>query len=200
MSLVDKIFAAFIPLFFAFSAIGILPVYISMTQGVHVEKRREIVNQAGITALAISIGFMALGKFIFQFLGITMADFKVAGGVLLLLFSINDLLFQMRRGDTGSETMGVVPIGMPLIIGPGVLTTLLLSMGNNGNTATVIALVMNIAIVWFVFWFSDQVIALIGKAGAIAMGKIFALFMAAIGVMMIRVGLMELLPLFMQVK
>ena len=198
--MIEKIFAAFIPLFFAISAIGILPVYISMTRGVPLEKRRKIVNQAVITSILISIGFMFFGKFIFKFLGITVADFKVAGGLLLLLFSINDLLFKTRRGDDGSETMGVVPIGMPLIIGPGALTTLLLSMGNNGNTATVIALIINIAIVWVVFWFSDRVIALIGKAGAIAMGKIFALLMAAIGVMMVRVGVVELLPLFKNVK
>ena len=195
--MLSKIFTAFIPLFFAIDVIGILPVYVSMTRDVFVDKRQRIVNQAAITAFMISFGFMYLGKGIFRFLGITIPDFKIAGGILLLIFAINDLLFAQRsrrRGDS-VDTMGVVPIGMPLIIGPAVLTTLLLSVGTNGYNATIIALILNILIVWIIFKYSNLVIKTVGEAGATAIGKVFSLLLAAIAVEMIRLGVTEIVAL-----
>jgi multiple antibiotic resistance protein len=193
----SRILAAFIPLFFAIDVIGILPVYVAMTREVYIDKRQRIVNQATITAFMISFGFIYLGKGIFGFLGITIPDFKIAGGILLLIFSINDLLFaqQSRRRGGAVETMGVVPIGMPLIIGPAVLTTLLLSVGSNGYNATLIALVLNIGIVWTIFRYSDRVITTIGDAGATAVGKVFSLLLAAIAVEMIRLGVTDIVAL-----
>jgi len=192
--MVSKIITAFIPLFFAIDVIGILPVYVSMTKDVFIDKRQKIVNQAAVTAFLISFGFIYLGKGIFKFLGITIADFKIAGGILLLIFAINDLLFaqRSRRRTDVVETMGVVPIGMPLIIGPAVLTTLLLSVGANGYNATILALVLNVAIVWAVFRYSDFTIKTIGVAGAIAIGKVFSLLLAAIAVEMIRLGITDI--------
>ncbi len=193
----EKVLTAFIPLFFAIDAIGILPIYMAMTKEVFVDKRRSIVNQAAVTAFLISLVFMYLGKGIFRFLGITIPDFRIAGGILLLIFAITDLLFsdkgQARKNP--EETMGVVPIGMPLIIGPGVLTTLLLSVGNNGYNATLIALILNIFIVWIAFNYSGQVIRIITEAGATAVGKVFSLLLAAIAVMMIRLGVTEIMSI-----
>jgi multiple antibiotic resistance protein len=192
--MLGKIFTAFIPLFFALDVVGILPVFVGMTRDIYIDKRQRIVNQAAITAFMISFGFIYLGKGIFKFLGITIADFKIAGGILLLIFSINDLLFaqRSRRRGNSEETMGVVPIGMPLIIGPAVLTTLLLSVGNNGYNATLIALILNILIVWAVFRHSEFVIKSIGEAGATAIGKVFSLLLAAIAVEMIRLGITDI--------
>lgn len=194
-----KFLTAFIPLFFAFDAIGILPIYMAMTQDIFIDKRRSIINQAVLTAFFISFAFIYLGKGIFHFLGITISDFKIAGGVLLLVFAVTDLLFadKARRKATSDldPNIGVVPIGMPLIIGPAVLTTLLLSTGANGYTATVGALIVNVGIVWLVFYFSDQIITFVGTAGATAVGKVFSLLLAAIAVMMIRLGVTEIASL-----
>jgi len=193
--MLDKIFTAFIPLFFAMDAIGILPLFAHMTRDLTLDKRRAVTKQAAVTAFLISFGFIYVGRGIFRFLGITIPDFKIAGGILLLIFSINDLLFaqKSRRRMDSIDTMGVVPIGMPLIIGPAVLTTLLLSVGSNGYNATFVALLGNIAIVWAVFYYSDSVIRVTGEAGATAVGKVFSLLLAAIGVEMIRLGLTDIL-------
>jgi len=195
--MLNKIFTAFIPLFFAIDVIGILPIFSAMTRDVLVDRRRDIVKQAAITAFLISTGFIFLGKGVFRFLGITIPDFKIAGGILLLIFSINDLLFaqKTRRRTDALHTMGVVPIGMPLIIGPAVLTTLLLSVGTNGYNATLIALLLNIFIVWAVFYYSDFVIKIVGEASATAIGKVFSLLLAAIAVEMIRLGLTDIIGL-----
>ncbi|MDZ4676867.1 MAG: MarC family protein [Oligoflexia bacterium] len=196
--MLEKIFNSFVPLFFAIDVIGILPMYIGMTRNIFVEKRNRIVNQASITAFFIGIGFVYLGKEVFHLLGITVPDFKIGGGILLLIIAILDLLFsdKAERGTNEKiETMGIVPIGMPLIIGPAVLTTLLLSVGTNGYNATLIAFIFNLLIVWLVFRYSEKVIRIIGEAGAIAIGKVFSLLLTAIAVMMIRVGITEMIAM-----
>ncbi len=191
--------SAFIPLFFAIDAIGILPVFISMTSDVFIDKRRQVVNQAVVTAFFISFAFMYLGKGVFHFLGISIADFKIAGGILLLVISTYDLVVarENRNKNSGNqkqmETIGIVPIGMPLIVGPAVLTTLLLLTGQSGYTATTLALVVNIFIVWLVFYYSDHIIKVIRQAGAIAIGKVFSLLLAAIAIKMIRLGATEII-------
>lgn len=191
----EKITTAFIPLFFAIDAIGILPIYMSMTKEVFVDKRKNIVNQATATGFLIAVIFMYFGREIFKFLGITIPDFRIAGGILLIIFAITDLLFSDKNNTrtAPSDSMGIVPIGMPLIIGPGVLTTVLLSVGANGYTATLIALILNMLIVWFVFTYSDSVIKLVGESGATAIGKVFSLLLAAIAIMMIRLGITEVI-------
>jgi multiple antibiotic resistance protein len=125
---------AFMPLFFAIDAVGILPAFLSVTGDISVLQRRRVVNQAAVTAFGISVFFIFFGQAIFKLLGITVYDFKVAGGILLLVLSIYDLLFdQGNRRKTGAEdTIGIVPIGTPLIIGPGALTTLFLFLYNTG--------------------------------------------------------------------
>lgn len=186
---------AFMPLFFAIDAIGILPAFLSVTGDASVIQRRKVVNQAAVTAFGISVFFIFFGQAIFKLLGITVNDFKVAGGILLLVFAVHDLLFDTgeRRKAGNDDTIGIVPIGTPLIIGPGALTTLLLTVDTTGYTWTMVSLTMNVAIVWIVFFFSDKVIKVITKPGSIAIGKVFALFLAAIAVMLIRSGIEQIL-------
>lgn len=186
---------AFMPLFFAIDAVGILPAFLSVTGDVSLIQRRRVVNQAAVTAFGISVFFIFFGQAIFKLLGITVNDFKVAGGILLLVFSVHDLLFDQgtRRKTGNDDTIGIVPIGTPLIIGPGALTTLLLTVDTTGYTWTMLSLTLNIAIVWVVFFFSDKVIKIITKPGSIAIGKVFALFLAAIAVMLIRSGIEQII-------
>lgn len=188
--------AAFVPLFFAIDAPGILPTFLSVTGDVSLIQRRRVVNQATVTAFGVSVFFIFLGKIIFKFLGISISDFKIAGGSLLLVFSVYDVLFDTgdrRKAGDQADTLGVVPIGTPLIIGPAALTTLLLLADSVGYFWTMISLTLNIGIVWFFFYHSDRIIKLITRPGAIAIGKIFAIFLCAIGVMLIRSGIMELM-------
>ena len=87
------------------------------------------------------------------------------------------------------STAGVVPIGIPLIIGPAALTTILILVDTHGYLATIVSLLLNLLIVWIIFRYSDFVIKMMGEAGSKAVAKVAALFMAGIAVMMIRVGL-----------
>ena len=119
---------------------------------------------------------------------------KVAGGLLLLVFAIQDLVIggKPRRTRT-TGLVGVVPLGIPLITGPAVLTTTLLVARQHGQAWTLVALVANLAIVLVVLRGSDRIMRIVGPGGAVAAGKIASLFLATIGVMMIRVGVVETL-------
>jgi multiple antibiotic resistance protein len=179
----------FIPLFVAMDVFMIIPIFISMTKDISKSERGTVVRDSIITALVVSIVFLALGEAIFRILGIRGDDFKIAGGLVLLVFAILDLL---QRGEERRKPvlkMGVVPIGMPLIAGPAVLTTVLVLQDQYGVIATVIALLLNLFIVWISLLKAERIIKTIGRGGVTGLSKVMALLLASIAIMMIRLGI-----------
>lgn len=186
---------AFIPMFVAVDAIGIIPMYIGLTEGIDKIKKSRLVFSASLTALILCLFFLFIGNETFKFLGITVNDFRIAGGIILLIISINDLLFYSTRiRDIRSEEIGVVPIGIPLIAGPAVLTTILISVNEYGYSYTIISLTLNILITFLALFYADFIKKILGESGSKAFAKVASLFLAAIAVMMIRVGIFHSLP------
>lgn len=185
---------AFIPLFVAIDVLAVLPIFSGLTEGMEPKERARIIRDACVTALLVSVAFTFLGEAVFRVLGVTTNDFRIAGGILILVFAIQDLMQggKPRRVDA-SATVGVVPLGMPLIVGPGTLTTTLLVVQQQGYPMTVAALVANLAIVLVVLRASERLMRLLGPGGAVALGKIASLFLATIGVMMIRLGVLGIM-------
>jgi multiple antibiotic resistance protein len=185
-----KIFIlSFIPLFVAIDVLGLVPIFLSLTGEMNPKEKKKLITDATLTALAVSLAFLFGGRMIFNFLGITENDFRVGGGIVLLVLAIVDLLFTGEKIRTPQTSVGVVPIGIPLIIGPAVLTTLLIVVDAYGYLAAVIGLLANLFLVWLIFRNSNLIIRIMGEAGSKAFAKVAALFMAAIAIMMIRVGL-----------
>lgn len=180
---------AFIPIFVTVDAIGVLPIFVSLTQGLDRQEKSKIIFQSVLTATSVAIGFIFLGKAVFRFLGITIGDFMIAGGTILFCIAIMDLLLPGKQRRRPSENPGAVPIGTPLIVGPAVLTSILIIMDIYGFTITLFAVIPNILLAGVIFFFSDKLLAIIGQTGTRALSKIMALFLAAIGVKMIRKGL-----------
>jgi multiple antibiotic resistance protein len=192
----ENFLLTFIPLFVAIDAPGTLPIFIGLTQSFPDNKRRRLTTQAVLTAFGIAIVIMIGGKQIFSFLGISISDFRIAGGLILLLLAIRDLVqsgADESKQPADPENISIVPLGIPLIAGPAVLTTLLILNDAYGFLMTTLSLVLNLLIVFLLFYFSEYVRNLIGANGAKAVAKIAALFMAAIAVMMIRVGILDVI-------
>ena len=123
-----ELLLSFIPLFVAVDVLGLLPIVISFTEGMDKKGQSRMFRYAMLTALGLGLGFIAVGKVIFAILGILASHFLVAGGLILLLLACRNLLTGERRempGSAEAETIGVFPIGIPLVVGPAVLTTLL---------------------------------------------------------------------------
>lgn len=187
----------FVPLFVAVDPIGVMPIYLSITDGVEIKKRRSIVLSSVITALVVGLLFVFVGDAVFRFLGITVGDFMIAGGIVLFLISVGDLITVEKTSPRaiGAESLGPVPIGIPLIAGPAVLTTILLLVQEYGFFPTAIAITANILIAGVIFLLSGRIIGLIGNSGSKILSKIASLFLTAIAVMMVRRGIFVILGL-----
>lgn len=182
---------SFIALFVAIDVIAVIPLYMTLTEKLNDSQRLRLLNQALFTAGIVALLFLLLGNFVFNIFGITEADFKVGGGIVLLTISVLDLVTSNsddRRG--GTSEVGVVPIGIPLIIGPAALTSILVSSNSYGFWVTLISLLLNLLIVWVVFHNSKRIRKMIGDGASAAMAKVASLFLAAIAVAMIRSGIM----------
>ncbi len=179
----------FIPIFVAIDIFVVLPIFISITEDMSKVKRQAIVRESVLTAVVVSMAFVALGEAIFRILGITTDDFKIAGGIVLLIFAVLDIVKhgEERRKPTGK--MGVVPIGVPLIVGPAVLTTLLVLVDHYGVIPTLISLIINLIIVYLSFINAEVIIKLFGRGGVAVISKIMAILLASIAIMMIRLGI-----------
>lgn len=182
----------FVPLFVAVDAIGILPIFMGLTEGVAAADRRRMVKQSFVTALLVAVGFIFLGKSIFRLLGITISDFMVAGGILLFLIATLDLTTGTKFARR-VETLGAVPLGIPLIVGPAVLTTSLMLVDVHGLSATLLAVLLNLLAAVGILLSADFWYRVLGQTGSQAFSKVASLILAAIAVMMIRRGVMEIL-------
>ncbi|TAL39332.1 MAG: MarC family protein [Spirochaetes bacterium] len=192
---VKDLLLSFIPIFVAVDAFGVLPVYISLAGSLDHAVQKKIIVQSMITALCLALGFIFVGQAIFRFLGITVGDFMVAGGVVLFSIAIMDIVNPRQRKKIPHEEMGVVPLGTPLIAGPAVLTTTLLCVSEFGMLPTIISVIVNIAIAGIVFGGSRWLGRILGDPGSKALSKVTSLFLAAIAVMMVRKGLVFLISI-----
>lgn len=191
----DTFWLCFVPLFVAVDAIGVLPMFISLTEGVDRTKARNVVFQSVITASAVALAFLAFGPALLNFLGVTVPDFMIAGGLLLIVISLSDLLTgEKKQRQTEPDGLGAVPIGVPLITGPGVLTTCILLAGLYGRLITALAVVVNIGIAGIVFVLARPITQILGQTGTKIVSKIASLLLTAIAVMLIRRGIMEIIP------
>ena len=187
-NMVHKFFVAFIPIFVAIDVVGLVAMFMGLAGDAPREKRQREGFIAIFTALCISIGFIFLGKIIFTALGITVADFQVAGGLILLGLAGRELLNVAPANRDATDDFGVVPLGMPLIAGPALLTALLIQVDTVGLLFTIAALLVNLALVVVAFWNADLVARWMGRQGLRGVSKIVALLLAAIAVSLIRRG------------
>jgi multiple antibiotic resistance protein len=182
---------SFTGIFVAMDIIGTVPMYLSMTGGLEARERSIVVNKSILVALVVAILFMFFGQKLFAHLGITIPDFKIAGGLILLLVSLADLLGGPEAVQKSSGSTGIVPLAVPLITGPGVLTAVILQSSTTGIFITLMAILLNFVIAWIILLKCETVTKLIGKDGTVVISKIAALLLAAISVAMIRSGIFE---------
>ncbi len=190
----ERFWLCFVPLFVAVDAFGILPIFVGLTEGLERRRLRWVIVQSVLTAWAVAMAFLVFGGPLLEVVGVGVADFMVAGGLLLLAISLTDLLSgrKMQR-EPDAESLGAVPIGVPLISGPAVLTACILLAGVHGRLMTAVAATLNIALAGVVFWFSAPLTRLLGRTGTRAVSKVASLLLAAFAVMLVRRGVMAVL-------
>jgi multiple antibiotic resistance protein len=196
MEIIRELALTFVPLFFAMDAVGNLPIFLALTQEVEPKHRRRAVHVATLTALGVGLGFVAIGKAIFSLLGIEVADFLIAGGIILLILAVRYLItgkIVETQDLSASDMVGVVPLGTPLVVGPAVLTSLLSLTGQYRIAIVLSSFILNLAIQWVLFRQATRIVDFLGRTGVNAVSKIVMLLLAAIAVKMIRQGILTIL-------
>jgi multiple antibiotic resistance protein len=186
-------FESFIRLFVAIDVVGLLPVFVAITAGMTQKRRREVTFEAVSFALLICVGFMILGNAIFRFMSITEADFRIAGGLILLVLAMIDLLIPGKAAVSEEATVGLFPLAMPLIAGPATLTSVLvLAKGENyGYGFTSASLVINFALLLAALLMSNQILRVVGLNALRGFSKLVMVLLAALAVNLVRTGIMQ---------
>ena len=180
---------AFIPLFVAIDPVGLAAVFLALGHNATPAVRHRIAWQATVTGGVVALGFLFLGKSVFTAVGVSVSDFQIAGGLILFIIAARDIILSaVVEPAKLADDFGVVPLGMPLIAGPALITTLLLLVETQGMPVTVVALAVNLGIVVLAFVGSEWLGRKIGEMGLRAISKIIAMLLAAIAVAMIRRG------------
>lgn len=187
-ALLEKSLLAFIPIFVAIDPIGLIAIFMGLAPNATREVRQRQGILGIVTGFAVAIGFIFLGKFIFKALGISVSDFQVAGGLILLGLAARELIGGDDHQRPCNEEFGIVPLGMPLIAGPALLTALLILIDTVGVVFTISSLVLNLILVEVGFRYARRVEALMGRQGLNGVSKLIALLLAAIAVSLIRRG------------
>jgi multiple antibiotic resistance protein len=181
---------AFIPIFVAIDPIGLAAIFLGLGRGLPLAARQRVARQATLTGGGVALLFLLLGRSIFAALGISVQDFQIAGGLILFILAAREIaLSASARRERLPADFGVVPLGMPLIAGPALITTLLVLTRSHGLPVTLAALAVNLGVVVLTFAGSDFLGRTVGASGLRAVSKVIALLLAAIAVNMIRRGL-----------
>jgi multiple antibiotic resistance protein len=213
LTLLHDFLKILLPLFVVIDPAGSLPVFLAITSRYPTDQRRRIARRAATVAAATGVGFVVLGQAILSFLGLRFEDFQIAGGIILVILAIIDLLIPGKPAVDQSaidpaESVGVVPLAVPLIVGPATMTTSLLLVNSYSpryNEAfgtpwgelcvaamVCLALVINIALLFAAMWHSDRIVALVGKNTMGVINKIVMILIAAIAVSLIRQGIVAI--------
>lgn len=197
-------------IFAVLNPIGAVPTLMILTEDYTMKERSGAVMKSILVAGGMIIGFMLVGVYIFSVLGIDISDFKVAGGILLF-----KVAFDMLQGKTSStkltqqeteetlerEAVGIVPIGTPLLAGPGSITTAIIYFNNTSVTipdkfVVLLAIVTVLVLSYAILRFSVPLFSRLGKTGSLLISRIMGLLLASIAVEFITTGLISIVASF----
>jgi multiple antibiotic resistance protein len=199
---------SFTSLFSIVDPLAAVPIFLALTSNDTLSRRREMALRAALTMLGVLIAFSLGGSVIFRFFGITMPAFKIAGGVLLFMVALDMLRAKASETKTSpSETeenlakddVGLIPIGIPLLSGPGAIASVTLLSEKASSWAQEMALLGAVAVLaiftWFVLHFAGPVARIFGRTGLNLITRIMGLILAATAAQFIVDGVQTVLHL-----
>jgi len=206
MDLLSFTAAVFTALFAIVNPLGAIPLLVTLTDGYDRKEKARVITRAVLTGFTVLIVFALFGNYIFAFFGITISAFRIAGGMLLTTVG-----FSMMRGQpprtkstpeereeaADREDIGIVPLGIPMLAGPGSITTVMIFVSKSEGIPQVGAVLFSILatmlIAYFLFIYGDRIFGKIGRVGSRAFSRIMGLIITAIAVEFIIEGIHEVL-------
>ena len=188
---------AVLALFIIVDPFGDIPIFISLTEKMAEGEKRRVFNTATIVGLVLLLVFSFTGQEIFSLFGISIYGFEVAGGILLLIIAIRILISgSMNENAENPESLGAVPIAMPLLVGPGAITTTILNLQFYGVIIAAGAAVVVVFMTWVILRFMGSIYRILGKTGSLVIARVVALLIAAIGTQYILIGITHYISMY----
>ncbi|SJL82456.1 YchE family NAAT transporter [Vibrio palustris] len=197
----------FLGLFATVNPIGIMPVFVSLTSYMDSDERRKTARTTHFSVAVILICSLIGGQTLLDVFSISLDAFRVAGGLLLL-----SIAFSMMSGKLGEdkqnkqeisesmsrEQVGVVPLAMPLMAGPGAISSTIVYGSRYPETFNLIGIIITIIIFcfggWVLFRSAPFIVRFLGQTGINVITRIMGLILAALGIEFMANGLINLLP------
>ncbi|MGD0644968.1 MAG: MarC family protein [Candidatus Bathyarchaeia archaeon] len=187
---------AILVLFIIVDPFGDIPIFIGLTEKMTEGEKRKVFNTATAVGLVLLLVFSFTGQEIFSIFGISIYSFEVAGGILLLVISIRILISgTLHQDEESPESLGAVPIAMPLLVGPGAITTTILNLQLYGVVTAAGAAVVVVFITWIILRFMGSIYRVLGKTGSLVIARVVALLIAAIATQYILIGITHYLTM-----
>jgi len=187
-----QVLHAFFLLIIIMGSLTGLPVFLKITEKFDVQRRVRSGNKAIMFSLCFFVFFLLFGNSLLMLFGISFESFKIAGGIILLLMGIV-YMFHINIHEQRSAryaTDVIVPFAMPLIIGPGVIATIILLVNWYGYIITFIGGAFALFLYWLVLFFAVRIANIIGEQGIEVIARIMGLLLMAIAIEMMTSGVM----------
>lgn len=196
--------AVFVTVFALVDPVGALPFFVALTEGFSEADRSIVIRRAVFVLGSILAVFALVGTFLFAAFGLTLAAFEIAGGILLFIVAYDMLHGEVTRTKLSTEDraeavarrdeIAVVPLGIPLLAGPGAISTVMIYEGNAGAdlwmVATVfLAIVVTTVLTYVILRYGQLINRYLGKTGIMAMTRVLGLLLAAVGVQFVLNGI-----------
>ncbi len=178
-----------ISLFIIVDPLGNIPIFISLTQEMKGIERKKVFHTATITGFILLLAFAVAGNEILSIFGVGLPSFMVAGGILLLTLAVKILIGWEGGGRLTPESVGAVPIAVPLLVGPGAITTTILSLQEHGMLVTIFSVVVVFTLTWLILKHIELLYRVLGRNGSAIIARVMALLIAAIAIQYIINGL-----------
>ncbi|HYA70211.1 MAG TPA: NAAT family transporter [Thermoplasmata archaeon] len=204
MALVLVYVAVFVTVFALVDPLGALPFFVALTDGFSDADRAIVIRRAVLVLGSTLTVFAFLGTFLFAAFGLTLAAFEIAGGVLLFIVAYDMLHGEVTRTKLSTEDraeaaarrdeISVVPLGIPLLAGPGAISTVMIYEGSAGNDSFMVvsvflAIVVTTILTFFILKFGQRLMRYLGRTGIMAMTRVLGLLLAAVGVQFVINGI-----------
>jgi multiple antibiotic resistance protein len=190
LDFLSELTKATIALFIIVDPFGNIPIFVGLTENMADNQRKKIFNVATMISLILLLAFAFLGNEILTFFGISIESFEVAGGILLLIVAMRILISDSKQQHVeSSESIGAVPIAIPLLVGPGAITTTILNLQTFNTIVAIVAVVVVLVMTWVILRFINRIYRVLGKTGSLVIARVMALLIAAIAIQYILTGI-----------
>lgn len=189
----EGVLEAFIALFVIMDPIGSLPIFIGLTKGMPSKEVKNSVDKSIFVAAVLLFAFLFLGRQIFDHFGINLDSFQIAGGIILLILGVFYTFGYIYKVSEPHGNDLSVPLGTPLLTGPGVITTTVILVKENGTLVTVVAAFLTLLATWLILINASKIYKVLGDHWTNVISRVMGIILAAVAVEFITKGILSII-------